>query len=566
MKKIALLFLWTVFLCCCSNVTSETAGGPGSETTNGIVAMVNGSPASYAGVALRKVDYTVNNHELENAMVQPDIYANESGNFTVDCESNGKYRLTVVHGGTAFTKVVSGSEVDNLDTIDLEPTGSVMGSVDVPDGSDFVWVGVLGMDVMVKSDSAGQFALPQLPSTDSLEVYFVRDGGHSKFTTAAVKPVAYQTEFLDLASSEPVDTLQHIVAMVDGEPAKYAMMAMRPVDFLVESPVGENSAIVADYYADSKGLLSYELPDSGSFRLTIVHSGYAFTKIMKVEEIAKLDTVKLTAMSNMQSKVTLNTPAKFAWVGVKGFDVLVRTDGSGKFSMPLLPAGDTLELYFKRETFDSVYVTEKIVLDSGLTEFYSPVMVLADFEGDTVLGDWYFSVDKLGSSITYGKQTASGKSSDMGYPSLGVTAASAKDSVHGGVFYGKYNLVADDNAWALVGTMFESDTSWNFSELDSISFWAKGKGQIRVAFERWDSFSEMAGSAEKAASGWMDMSSTKWTRFVMKPNDLCFNSMDVANCASSWESIKKHVHQMHVFVRGGSEIYLDDVTLYGALF
>ena len=64
----------------------------------------------------------------------------------------------------------------------------------------------------------------------------------------------------------------------------------------------------------------------------------------------------------------------------------------------------------------------------------------------------------------------------------------------------------------------------------------------------------------------MDMSSSKWVKFVMKPNDLCFNAQDVANCASSWESIKDHVHQMHVFVRGGTEFFLDDIRLYGALF
>lgn len=563
MKKLALL-LGAVFLCSCSNVTSETAGGPGSETTNGIVAMVNGSPASYAGVALRKVNFTVDEFVPENAMVQPDAYADQAGSFTLECDSAGKYRLTVVHGGAAFTKVVSGSEVSTLDTVILEPTGSVAGAVSVPEGSDFVWVGVLGMDVMVKSDSAGQFSLPQLPSTDSLKVYFVRNGADSAFNTVAVKPVAYETEFVDLQEKD--DGLSRFIAVVEGKPAKYAMMAMRPVDFKVEKALVEYSAIVADYYADSAGVIAFEAPDSGEVRLTVVQSGYAFSKVMKVADIAKLDTVELTPMSNMQSKVTLNTSAKYAWVGVKGLDVLVKTDGLGKFSLPLLPSGDTLELYFEKQAFDSVYVTEKVLLNPRLTEFYSPVMVLADFEDSTIAGDWYFSADKIGSSITYNGETISGKSTDLSYPSLSVTEPNAKDSTHGGVFHGRYYLVADDNAWALVGTTFATDSSWNFSELDSISFWAKGKGQVRVAFERWDSFSEMVGSAEKAASGWMDMNSSKWTKFVMKPNDLCFNSADVANCASSWESIKDHVHQMHVFVRGGNDFYLDDIRLYGALF
>ena len=42
-------------LVACSN-NNDVAGGPGSITTNGI-AMVDGKPAPYATVALRKVDY-----------------------------------------------------------------------------------------------------------------------------------------------------------------------------------------------------------------------------------------------------------------------------------------------------------------------------------------------------------------------------------------------------------------------------------------------------------------------------------------------------------------------------
>ena len=564
MKRLALLFSMLGLVCCSTGTNDELAGGPGSETTNGIVAMVNGSPASYAGVALRKVNFKVDELVPENAIVQPDNYANEDGNFTLEYDSAGTFRLTVVHGGSAFTKVVSGSEMANMDTVVLEPTGSVAGSVNVPKGSGFVWVGVHGMDVMVKSDSAGQFSLPQLPSTDSLDIYFVRNDKESVFNSVGVKPEAYQTTIVEVEGDIP-EGMSQFVALVDGKPAMYAMMSMRPVDFRVEKASIENAAIVADYFADVSGKVLFDLPDSGDVRLTVVQSGYAFSKILSAEEVAELDTVELTAMSNIQSKVTLSTNAKHAWVGVTGLDVLVKTDKSGKFSLPLLPAGDTLELYMATASFDSVYVTEKILLDPGVTEFYSPVKVLSDFEEDSLTGAWYFSADKIGSSITYGGKTVSGKSNDAAYPSLSVTVPNAKDSVRGGVFYGKYSMFPDDNAWVLVGTLF-GDSSWNFSELDSISFRIKGKGQVRVTLERWDTISEMFGSAEKAASGWMDMSASKWTKFVIKPTDLCYTAQDVPNCASSWESIKGHVQQMHVFVRGGSEFYLDDIRLYGALF
>jgi hypothetical protein len=38
------------------------------------------------------------------------------------------------------------------------------------------------------------------------------------------------------------------------------------------------------------------------------------------------------------------------------------------------------------------------------------------------------------------------------------------------------------------------------------------------------------------------------------------------SCFTTWNAIKGYVKQFHIFAQDGTEFYIDDVTLYGALF
>ena len=68
MKKLLLLVPVALATWFCSSATDDIAKGPGSETTNGL-ALVDGKPASYASVALRKVDFRAKQAAEENALV-----------------------------------------------------------------------------------------------------------------------------------------------------------------------------------------------------------------------------------------------------------------------------------------------------------------------------------------------------------------------------------------------------------------------------------------------------------------------------------------------------------------
>lgn len=162
MKKLFLLLPWVFLLLSCDGSNSPSpngdyyTGGPGSETTNGIVALVDNSPAAFAGVALRRVNHVALTASQENSVIVPDVFADSNGRFVLDSiEDDCEYRITVVSGGSAFSRLLSAKEIASLDSVTLTPTGSVAGTVDVPKGDEFVWVGVYGMDMLVKSDENG---------------------------------------------------------------------------------------------------------------------------------------------------------------------------------------------------------------------------------------------------------------------------------------------------------------------------------------------------------------------------------------------------------------------------
>jgi hypothetical protein len=546
MKKLSLLLGSLVLWSCSTGTNNEVAGGPGSETTNGIVAMVNGSPASFAGVAMRKVDFVVDEFSPENALVQPDAYANENGNFVIDSETKDPFRLTVVHGGSAYTKVISPEEIADMDTVVLQPTGAVNGVIDVEKGSEFVWVGVVGMDVMVRSDANGEFSLPQLPSTDSLKLYFVQNAESKISSTAEVMPVAFQSQFINLTNPDTAEDVRGFVATIDGKPAVYAMAALRPVDFQVTTAEVENSAIVPDYYSDSSGRFSFDLPDSGKYRLTVVKDGFSFSKEYSAQELADIDTLRLNATASVSSKVTLRSSDSLMWVGVYGLDLLVKTNDVGAYVLPNVPANDTLGIYFvTADSSHKLYTEWNASATSSSTEFLSPVKVLQNFEGK--LDGWYVNTDALykGTTLTPAKNVADGVEYDSTRKSK--------------VFHGKYKLADDDYAWVLVGTMFEHEM--NFSAIDSVVFYAKGDGNIRLSLENYINDTQSL----KAATEWLPLSKN-WKRISVNPAELCVGNAKTETCFTSWSGVKKVVKQLHIFSQDGSEFYIDDITLYGALF
>ena len=546
MKKLLLLIPVALAAWFCSSAPEGFTGGPGSETTNGL-ALVDGRPAPYASVALRKVDFRAEKAVEENAIVVADTYADGDGLFNVKIPNDGKYRLTVVHDGVAFTKVVTRDDFSEPgwanapDTVRLVATGLLAGIVDVPEGSSSVWVGVLGTDVLVKTDSNGWFALPAVPANDSLQLYFVDEKYKKNLGEEDLYVNPLESVQKDYRTS---DDGKIVVLQKDGTPAAYAAVALRPAAMMAENYVVQNKMVASEIRTDEQGKFTMNWPARGNYRLTVVSDGSAFSKVFTAKELPDLDTIKLSATASISSKVTLRSSAEYAWVGIYGLDVLVKTNNVGAYVLPNVPAGDTLSLYFLTADSNQLYTEWKTVVEPKSTQFLSPVMVLQDFEGESA--GWYLNIDSLKKGTEF--KTAN------------VKAGIEKDSTRGSkVFHGKYKLANDDYAWALIGTSF--DHYMNFAAIDSIVFYAKGNGSIKLSLENWVSPSVNL----KAATDWYSLSS-KWKRISVNPAELCVGSANEETCFTTWNAVKGGVKQFHIFVEGGSEFYVDDVILYGALF
>jgi 5-hydroxyisourate hydrolase-like protein (transthyretin family) len=558
-----LLSLTIASLVACSN-KEELSGGPGSITTNGL-ALIDGQPASYATVALRKVDYKEKSAVEVNALVIADTYADEKGNFKVEIPADGKYRWTVAHDGVAYSKVLTRDEFAEAgvslkpDTVRLEPTAVLAGVVDIPEGSSTVWVGIVGTDMLVKTDESGWFALSSIPANDSLQLYFVNEdydkslGEKDLFVTPMESIMLDYREAVVPEDTTPEDTvvpekLPQVLALLnDGTPATYATVALRAADAKVEDYAVQNTMVESDLRTDKDGRFEMEWPDSGDYRLTVTKDGFAFSKVYSAKELAKLDTLRLNATASISSKVTLRTGQEYLWVGVYGLDLLVKTNDAGSYVLPIVPAKDSLDIYFVMpDSANTLYAEWKTIADPYNTKFSNPVMVLQDFEDG--IKSWYVNTDALfkGTTLT----PAANKVAE------GIVYDSTRKSK---VFHGEYKLAEDDYAWVLVGTTFEYEM--NFSAIDSVVFYAKGDGNIRLSLENYIDPSKNL----KAATEWIKLSND-WKRISVNPAELCVGNATDETCFASWSAVKNYVKQFHIFVQDGTEFYIDDVILYGALF
>ncbi len=545
---------------------TQSAGGPGSETTNGL-AMIDGQGAAFARVAVRAVDHMAEDASAENSIVVADTYADSVGKFSIKVKEDGEYRLTIYRAGYAYTKIVElektpSDETKDLGKIQLSATAVMKGEVDVPEGSGSVWVGILGTDILVPSDANGVFVLPSIPANDSLQLYFVTEDYDSVMVKKDVYLEPSESAYKNYRSpvevredtTETTGAKQIVFIQEDGKVASHAAVALREADYMPKKFALRNNLIEQTTYTNEDGVVNIELPDSGSYRLTAITGENTFSKVYSVEDLAKIDTLTMAPSATVSSKVTLDADDAYAWVGVYGLDIMVKTNENGVYVLPSLPVGDTLNLYFVRAGGSEPFVEWSLSATKEGTNYLMPSTLLYDFEEDSE--SWYMDVDTLykGSTFKFGTGALQNDKTHKLEDHL------ALDEDRGNVFHTFYELAENPYAWVLLGMKFAEIK--NFASIDSIEVYAKGNGEVRLALENWTDYNS---KSSKAASSWKKVSSN-WSRFVFKPSDLCVNSSEKWSCNDAWNSVKNQVKQVHFFFAGGNEIYLDDVKIYGALF
>ncbi|MEN9355684.1 MAG: hypothetical protein RL318_3009 [Fibrobacterota bacterium] len=116
-----------------------------------------------------------------------------------------------------------------------------------------------------------------------------------------------------------------------------------------------------------------------------------------------------------------------------------------------------------------------------------------------------------------------------------------------------YNAPSINYQYSLLGIALGTSPV-NLHSLDSMVVWVRGTGKLSIAFDRL-----IPGSLGKA---WLHRTLTSgWTRIRIRPQD--FDSASTVGNNIGWEAVRNSVTNLTFLVSGGSDLWVDDVRLYG---
>ena len=172
MKKLFLLLVLSAcfFFCACSD--KDVAGISSVETQNAFLIRVvhnDSLPAVNAVARVRSADFVRNIAEDSAETLFFREYRTDSlGCIRIDSLAVDTAMIEIIDKGDGVIRKIHAAEVQDGDSVQfvLEKTGSLRGKVYLPEGVDYAWVQVYGIDRLVKTDSRGFYELDSLAPYD----------------------------------------------------------------------------------------------------------------------------------------------------------------------------------------------------------------------------------------------------------------------------------------------------------------------------------------------------------------------------------------------------------------
>lgn len=356
------------------------------------------------------------------------------------------------------------------------------------------------------------------------------------------------------SSMETENSIALSVQMPNGKSAARMHVIVRPDEFLAGAHNVDSSEFI-NAMTDDDGVLTMKTMGIGNYTIEARDDSLkGFTKI----EITKADTglielpIKVKAPGSLKGQVLMPEGTGPVTVSVRGMDYSVTTDSAGSFNFKSLPEGefDVVAFIYSDSTFKdengwesnfkgirtigtrSAEVTASKSAKLELGEPETTYTMFEDFEDGIV--DWYTTVSR--------------------YATAKLTAEKDRDGMVA------HFVSKNDSAynWALMGYAFKQQT--DFSDLDSVVFWAKGNNYISLAFDvNVDSTSDY-----ETGKAWVHLElDSAWKRYCVRPKDL-IDSSDTNGGNLGWNAVKTHVTNLSFFSGpDDSEFWLDDVEIFG---
>ena len=179
MKKLFLLLVLSAcfFFCACSD--KDVAGISSVETQNAFLIRVvhnDSLPAVNAVARVRSADFVRNIAEDSAETLFFREYRTDSlGCIRIDSLAVDTAMIEIIDKGDGVIRKIHAAEVQDGDSVQfvLEKTGSLRGKVYLPEGVDYAWVQVYGIDRLVKTDSRGFYELDSLAPYDEYSLQVV---------------------------------------------------------------------------------------------------------------------------------------------------------------------------------------------------------------------------------------------------------------------------------------------------------------------------------------------------------------------------------------------------------
>lgn len=365
------------------------------------------------------------------------------------------------------------------------------------------------------------------------------------------------------AGSETVNTYAVVVVDHNNQPVSGASVRIVAKDssWLAKVANNEDPRIltitsgkdgIAKVPADSLVEFSFNLcVDSGSIGAFV--PSFIFDSAYKDTR----DTIVLGRGAELSGSI--NTDDSFpSRVMLQGTDYSANVNQStGEYAFAGVPAGDYHVIAMKDSDriagAGSVVLAEGGTVTSTLQANFSGILVddfdvAANLMSYFKVGNWYIA-HGLAVTVTFPTSREKTDSTHIPYKDALVTA---------GALAGKslrVNYTVDGTEFYLIVGAKVTTRQAGFSNIDTITFWAKGNGILKVRLHGEESIDKPQAIAYEVLD-------TMWRQFTVTTD--MYEIIDPSNPAAKWDDVKKRMTWLS-FMPGpeGTEFWLDDVWLAG---
>ncbi len=428
----------------------------------------------------------------------------ENGWVRIENHPEGSFTLQLVKGDSAVVTQYNLNKLSPVftnDSIALNARGSVDGWVALPQNAKYAWVFVKGVDMVQKTDSTGHFAINDVPS-GSVDILAWVPQDQTVAGVASIKVEPADTLFLEtLKTPDEMEELQ--------DPWRYSR-SIAP------------SKLISDW------MKPITLPMVVTIRLDATTFDFATAKNDGSD-------LRLYDAEGELLPIEIDTWSTTVQSGIVNVRIEKPADTAGTWT---LKWGNPTA-----RTFENADVWAGMS-DSVMQELNSAFII--GFENDSQKNDlqpplipnsWY-----LGTKVTENLDSIQLHNNMK-------AIEDADEGRNGKALHIKYS--ANWPEYVLMGTRI-SKASRDIGHLDSIEVWIRGNGKYNIILE--DLVSDYNHKVE-----YIGDAKEEWERVVVRPQD--FKSDTISY--HGWEQTRHNVTHFTVFAFDGTDLWIDDVRLYG---